>query len=308
MQALVDFDPDAVAPLWLKCLERWLPDDEVRDFLQLVAGTCLSGHPVEKILVNLGGGANGKSKCWGAIKDTLGPYAVEAHKSLIVAQRYEQHPTVIASLFRARLVLTPETSANDKLNEESLKKLTGGDRLSGRKMREDLWEFNPTHTAIMHTNYRPGVKGTDEGIWRRLLLIPWSVEIPKAERDEHLAAKLAKEASGILNWMLEGCLIWQEFGLEAPESITKATQEYRQSEDHVSRFIAECIERNPQGSARSSNLRKRYEDWCDQEGEQPDTPRALGDKLNRAGFRSEKSGGQEVWRGLLLVGDGGGER
>ena len=113
------------------------------------------------------------------------------HKSLLVAGRFEQHATVVADLFRKRLAVASETKAAEALDDEQVKNLTGGDRLKGRRMREDPWEFWPTHTLIMFSNHKPAVHGRDEGIWRRLRLVPWEVTIPEDERDEHLAVKLA---------------------------------------------------------------------------------------------------------------------
>jgi putative DNA primase/helicase len=195
LQCPVAYDPDAQAPLWEACIERWQPDLTVRDYVQLRAGAGATGHPTETVDVDYGSGGNGKSKFWGAIQHVLGPYTVVPHKSLLVAQRHEQHATVVANLFRKRLAVASETKAADVLDDEQVKNLTGGDRLSGRRMREDPWEFQPTHTLVMFSNHKPSVRGRDEGIWRRLRLVPWEVTIPEDERDPNLSAKLAAEAS-----------------------------------------------------------------------------------------------------------------
>ena len=118
------------------------------------------------------------------------------HKSLLVAGRYEQHPTVIAKLFRKRLAVASETNAAEALNEEQVKNLTGGDRLEGRRMREDPWEFWPTHTLVMFSNHKPAIRGRDEGMWRRVRLVPWEVTIAAKDRDELLSTKLQAEAAG----------------------------------------------------------------------------------------------------------------
>jgi putative DNA primase/helicase len=222
MQAPVIYDPAATAPLWTACLETWQPDPDVRGFLQRAIGSAVTGHPVEHLFANVGTGANGKSKCFATVSAVLGPFAVIPHKSLIVASKHEGHPTHVASLFRARMLVAPETSQDDRLDEEMVKNLTGGDQLRARRMREDEWTFAPTHTTFMHTNHRPRIRGVDEGIWRRLRLIPWSVTIPLGERDEHLADKLLMERSGILNWIVAGALAWQERGLAEPTPRTRS--------------------------------------------------------------------------------------
>ena len=175
----------------------------------------------------------------------LGEYAVTPSKGLFVMTRHEDHKTELASLFGARMLVLPETAQAGRLNEESVKNLTGGDAITCRRMREDEWTFSPTHTAFMHTNYRPRISGTDLGIWRRIRLIPWTVTISDAEKDEELGDKLDVEAAGILNWLVAGCLDWQTYGLAEPDTVLAATEAYRAGEDHVGRFIADCLVEKP---------------------------------------------------------------
>jgi putative DNA primase/helicase len=238
VQCPVSYDLNAKAPLWEACLQRWQPDPEVRDYIQLRAGAGTTGKPTETVDVDYGSGSNGKSKFWGAIQHVLGDYAVVPHKSLLVAQRHEQHDTVKARLFRKRLAVASETKAADTLDDEQVKNLTGGDRLQGRRMREDPWEFNPTHTLVMFSNHKPAVQGRDEGIWRRLRLVPWAVTIPENERDDDLAAKLRAEAPGILSWLVDGARRFIAEGLTPPDVVRAATDAYRADEDAIGRFVA----------------------------------------------------------------------
>jgi len=191
--------------------------------------------------VDYGTGGNGKGKFHGAIMQVLGQYAIVPNKSLLVAEKYEQHATVVASLFRARCAVASETKARCTLNEEMIKNLTGGDRLGARRMREDEWWFDPSHTMILSTNYEPVIKGTDNGIWRRVRLVPWTVTIPDEEQDPDLADKLKAEASGILNWIIEGARIFLTEGWDVPESVQVASDEYRTGQDFVGRFIREAL-------------------------------------------------------------------
>jgi putative DNA primase/helicase len=300
MQAPVMFDAAAAAPLWQACVERWLPDPEVRRFVQRAVGSGLTGHPLESLFVNVGTGGNGKSKFYGTVAEILGPFAVTPHKSLLVATKHEGHPTHVASLFRARTLIAPETSQDDQLDEELVKNLTGGDILRARRMREDEWSFRPTHTAFMHTNYRPKIRGVDEGIWRRVRLIPWSVTIPPAERDEHLADKLRAEASGILNWIIEGALEWQRIGLAEPASVLAATAEYRTAEDHIGRFIADACIVGDTEYVSSKALRTAYENWCGEASEEPATPQKFGRDMSGRGFDSTRMGSPTArhWLGI----------
>ena len=306
MQAPVMFDPDAGAPLFEAVLERALPDETVRSFVQRWAGSAITGIPVQALLLAVGSGANSKSVIMEALQRTLGDgYSVVPHKSLLVAGRHEQHPTHLASLKGARLVVAPETEAGDRLNEEVIKTLTGGDRLRARRMREDEWSFLPTWSAAMHTNHSPRIRGTDEGIWRRLHQVPFSVTIPEKERDETLTERLAaSELPGVLNWMIAGCVDWLDHQrrLDPPPAITKATAKYRETQDHLGRFIAaKCVVAAAR-SITSRDLRQAYESWCQEEGEKPWTAKAVGAELSRRGCDSVKMGKGNVrtWIGLDL--------
>lgn len=284
MQAPTVYDPTAAAPLWERCLERWQPDPAMRAYLRRVIGSGATGHPVENCFVNIGPGGNGKGKCFGAVARVLGPYVMVPHKSLLVVQRHEQHETTIAELFRARLAIAGETDAGDRLDEAKVKNLTGGDLLEARRMREDRWKFHPSHTLVVHSNHRPRVRGSDEGIWRRLRLIPWTVTIPPAERDDQLAAKLTAEAPGILNWIVAGAVAWIAHGLDEPAAVTRATADYRASEDRVGAFIAECCELDDSYQVASTALRAEYERWSAASGEEPIAKDLWGKILTERGF------------------------
>ena len=208
-------------------MQRWQPNPDVRDYVQLRAGAGATGIPTETVDIDYGGGGNGKSKFHGAIQHVLGPYATVPHKSLLVAGRFEQHSTVVADLFRKRLAVASETKDAEALDDESVKNLTGGDRLKGRRMREDPWEFWPTHTLVMFSNHKPTVQGRDEGIWRRLRLVPWQVTIPENERDEAPRRQTPAEAPGILRWVVDGARRYNSAGLRPPAAVRDATDEYR---------------------------------------------------------------------------------
>lgn len=266
-----NYDPQAIAPTWEQCLRQWQPDEEVRRYLQKVAGACASGYPVEHLFINLGTGSNGKSKFWGALQGALGPYAVEIDKSLLVVTKHQKHDTIFASLFRARLALASETEESDKLNEAQIKDLTGGDRIKARRMREDDWEFNPTHTVVLHTNHPPRIRGTDEAIWRRVRLIPWNVRIPQEERDPFLSYRLAEEYEGILAWIVRGARLWYEEGFtHEPPSVAQSTEEYKEENNTAHRFFKSIgLRYEPGGKVFVPDLKQMYEDWCEDEGIRP---------------------------------------
>jgi len=295
-QSPVTFDPDAACPTWDGCLAMWQPDPVMRAYLAKVIGTAASGDPVEHVFINLGTGANGKGKFYGAVQAVLGPdYSVVPHKSLLIVQRHEQHDTVKARLFGARMAVAGETEAGDRLDEAKVKELTGGDLLEARRMREDPWKFAPSHSLFLHTNHRPRVRGGDEGIWRRIHLIPWDVTIPPERRDGRLADKLEAEASGILNWIIAGCLAWQAEGLQPPPAVTDAVDSYRAEEDHVGRFLTECCVLDPKAHVSAKALRAAYEQWCDDVGETPWSAKALGPHLLSKGLDRTQEGREKAW-------------
>ena len=304
LQCPVVYDPDSRAPLWERCLERWQPDAQIRGYLQREAGAGATGRPTETISIHHGDGANGKSKYFAALQHVLGPYVVEPHKSLLVASRHEQHATVLASLFRARLAVASETAVTDRLNDEQIKNLTGGDRLRARRMREDEWSFDPSHTLVMFSNHRPRVRGQDEGVWRRLRLIRWETTIPEAERDENLAAKLAGEERGILRWIVEGARRYLADGLSTPETVRAATASYRGDEDTVARFIREVLVFDETGAVPSSELVDAHRDWCVDAGlgaaAAPGRWKLVTNQLAVKGARSSCTHGGRRWLGIQL--------
>ena len=169
----------------------------------------------------------------------LGPYAVEIHLSLLVETRNREHDTVKADLFRSRLAVAVETERRVKLAEASVKNLTGGDRIRARRMREDPWSFDPTHSLWLQTNHLPEITGRDAGIWRRIRVVRWDSTFEGESAYKGLDDALRNEASGILRWLVDGCLDWQRQGLDEPEAVIRETLAYRNAEDTFSRFQAD---------------------------------------------------------------------
>ena len=151
----------------------------MRAFLARLLGHALEGRVIEPVLpIFHGDGGNGKSTLVKAVLAALGDYASPADPDLLTARTFDAHPTGLADLCGPRLAILHEGDAGRRLAEGTVKRLTGGDRLKARRMREDFWSFTPSHTFIALTNHKPIVVGQDEGIWRRLRLVPWDVVIP----------------------------------------------------------------------------------------------------------------------------------
>jgi putative DNA primase/helicase len=221
-----------------------------------------------------------------------------AMPDLLVAVHGGRHPTEIADLFGKRLLVCQETGAGRRLNEPLIKWLTGGDRLRARRMREDFWEFDPTHKAVLVTNHKPEVRGTDHGIWRRLRLIPFNETFPEEKQDKGLPVKLRAEAEGILAWCVAGCLQWQKQGMATPEKVLLATQEYRQEEDVLAAFLAECCLLGDGYACRAADLLASFHTWQKSRGEaEPLSQRGFGEAMTTHGFQRYANNGT-CYRGV----------
>jgi putative DNA primase/helicase len=299
-----DYDPRAEAPAWETTLRRALPSEELRGFFRKLAGYGFSGDVSEHILAVLyGTGANGKSTILNALLAAAGDYGMQAAPDLLVAKK-GSHPTEVADLFGMRLVASIEVEDGRRLAESLVKQLTGGDKVRARRMRQDFWQFDPTHKVFMAVNHKPEIRGTDTAIWRRLRLIPFEQTIPPAEQDKKLPQKLEAELPGILRWVLEGCLEWQREGLQAPAEVRKATGQYRSEMDVIGAFLQDECDISPSHREPFTTLYKRYEEWCEEGGERAETRRKFNARLKERGrFEARRSGpgGANEWHGLRLL-------
>ncbi len=289
------YDPSATCPSWLAFQHRICADNQsLIDFKQRFYGMCLSGDVSEQILaIFFGPGANGKTTEIETMMGMLGQdYAIKGVSDLLMVKHGETHPTERADLYGKRLVAVVETEHERRLAESLVKELCGGDRIRARRMREDFWEFTPTHKLVIATNHKPLVKGTDHAIWRRIRLVPFGVTIPKAEQDPHLLDRLRAEYPGILAWCVRGCLAWQREGLGEPAAVQEATSQYRQSQDTLAQFLDDCCIVAPNVRARAGDLLGAYRKWS---GSDHASHRWLGETLTERGFDSATIGGY-VWR------------
>lgn len=294
--ATTRYEPSAVCPLWLKSLERWQPDAEVRRFLQSITGSGLIGQPVQHLFMNVGGGRNGKGTYYKHVQNILGDYAGTAPEDMLIETKWKVHDEEKARLRGCRFLVAPETQAGDRLDESGIKNMTGGDMIHARHLYGRPFDFMPTHTAFLHTNHEPHIRGTDPGIWSRVIKIPWLVTIPDAERDTSIDQKLDLEHSGILNWLIEGCQQWlkDKGKVVKPKAIADATEGYRAEQDTIGRFLLDCMDtmvfdsaQGPQGTLDyipAAILRKHYESWCQQEGTKPWTAASTGKELRHQGW------------------------
>jgi putative DNA primase/helicase len=267
-QCPVRFDEDAHCPRFEQAMEEWFPDEEVRRYVQRVAGSALVGFQKDHVfIIHYGGGRNGKGTFTRALQHALGPYARVIHLSLLVHSKGSQHDTIKADLFRARLAVASELKSRIPLDEASVKNLTGGDRITARRMHQDPWEFDPSHSLWLQTNYLPQITGRDRGIWSRIKVVRWEATFEGKKDDQNLDEKLREEAPGILNWLIAGCLEWQEHGLKEPKAVVRETLAYRQAEDVLNVFLSEAgLAFDSSLEIKARELQELLADWSKEEG------------------------------------------
>lgn len=298
----IAYDPSTTCPLWEAFLARsFRQNKELIDFVQRMVGYSLTGLVSEQVLFFLyGTGANGKSTFLLTLQELLGDYATQAAPELLLTKKGESHPTDVADLVGRRVAVSTEVEAGRSLSEVLVKQLTGGDRIKARFMRQDFFEFKPTHKLLLAANHKPNVRGADHGIWRRIRLIPFLVTIPEAERDTGLDKKLQAELPGIMAWAVRGCLAWQNEGLGSPEEVKLATEAYREEMDALAGFFEDCCILNPGAEETAKALYDSYTRWCGTNSENPMKPRSFGMALRERGFKDRKSG-TKLWCGLRLA-------
>ncbi len=300
--AEVDYYPEAKAPEWERFTARVLPDDELRAFVQRAVGYSMTADVSEQCMfINHGSGANGKSTFMGLIHAALGSYAMHTPVDTLMVKR-SGIPNDVARLKGQRFVTASESEVGDRLAESRVKEMTGQDTISARFMRAEWFDFEPTHKLWLSTNHKPKIRGTDEAIWRRIRLIPFTVTVPKGERDKKLPEKLRAELPGILAWAVRGVLEWQRTGLREPDQIRSATAAYKADMDVIGGFIGdECVE-HPDARVSVNELYESYKCWAEQHGEFVKDSREFSTHMEERGYEKKRSGpnGSTRWHGIGL--------
>lgn len=304
----IAYDPDATCPRFERFLaEVFAGDLELVEFIQRFAGYCLTGHTREQMLaVFHGPGGNGKSAFVNVLRALLGDLAATAPFDTFIAARGPRGPRDdLARLRGARLVTASESGEGRRLDEATVKEVTGEDVIAARHLYGRYFEFIPAFKIVLVTNHCPHVDADDEAIWRRMRLVPFTQRFdPGAE--PNLAATLRAELPGILTWAVRGCLAWQTHGLGEAGAVTQATANYRADEDTIGRFLDDTCQHG--GEVPAAALRAAYQRWCEANGEHAMTSAVLGKRLQSRGIHSERRAqGARVYVGIRLAvtaGDG----
>ena len=298
----IAFDPDAKCPTWIAFLGRVMADNRALvKFLQRAVGYALTGMTSEQVLFFLyGTGANGKSTFIETCRNLVGEYAQQADFDTFVPKENGHPRNDLARLAGTRFVAAVEAAQGRKLAENVIKQATGGDAITARFLYQEYFEFSPQFKLFLVANHKPVIVGTDEAIWRRIRLIPFTVTIPSEERDKQLLEKLRGELPGILAWAVRGCLDWQREGLGEPKAVSTATAEYRREMDVMADFVDECCVLGENQTEDTGLLYAKFKEWSDQNGEGFLTQKKLGAQLRERGFEAGKKRGNRCWVGLRL--------
>ena len=293
------FAPNAACPTFQRFLKEVQPDADLRLFLQVWSGYCLTGNTSEqKLVFNYGEGGNGKSVFIDLIARIMGPYAVSLPFASLLRDDRRRGGDATPDLARlpgARLVRASEPEKGARFAEAAIKAITGGEPITARHLNHGFFDFVPQFKLTLSGNHKPAIRGQDRGIWRRFLLVPWEVSIPDDEQDKNLPAKLWAERAGVLNWLLDGTRLWLERGLEVPDRVQAATNEYRADSDPVGRFIHDCVQPSPGVNVQASAMYSAYSDWCAANAERPWTKHMFGRVLPERGLHKQKLGGGLVY-------------
>lgn len=306
-QIPIPYIADAPKPeRWLKFLDEiFLSDKELIRYVQKAVGYSLSGSNAEQCTFFLHGtGNNGKSIFLEILRYIFGDYASNIQSETIMMQNKSGNAASsdIARLAGARLVTCSESAEGVRLNEPLIKQMTGDDIMTVRKLYCEEFEFHPEFKLWMATNHKPAIRGTDKGIWRRIHLIPFQLDIPANRVDRNLKYKLAKESESILKWIVEGCLLWQKEGLQMPKKVLDAVSEYRKEMDVVSKFLdACCITGN--GEVKASVLYAVYAQWCHNNSEYLMSNTKFGKELENKDYKRIKKRDANYYQGITLNAD-----
>lgn len=292
--------PDVDPGEWGTFLSSVLPDADERAYLQRVIGQALYGRVTEHLFpVLIGEGANGKGTFYGAVEAALGDYATVIDPSLLMASEKGRTPgPELMELLGARLVIGSETEEGRKLDEPTMKRLTGGDKLTARRLYREPVTWTPSHQIVYVTNHKPEVKGNDPAVWRRIRVVPFEVVVPVGQRDGKLPERLLLHADAILAWAVAGYVDYREHGMSEPATVVQATGEYQADSDAVGRFLAEGCMVGPASTSTTRELFTAWQRWAIADGAEPMAEKAFGKELDRRGYPAKRTNRGAVRAGL----------
>ncbi len=298
----VTYDPEALCAQWERFLLQIFAERlDLVSYVQRAVGYSLTGVTSEQCLQLMHGqGSNGKSTFLEVLQALFGDYGIQADFTTFLDAKNDGPRNDVARLAGARMVRSSEVGEGKRFNESLVKALTGSETVAARFLFSEAFEFRPTFKLWFAANHKPVIRGTDHAIWRRVRLIPFTVQFDGERRDKTLQEKLLAELPGVLAWAVAGCLLWREQGLAPPEDVTAATEDYRRESDVLGAFLDDCCELAPGLEVQSSDLYNAFRKWAKEHGEYELSMTVLGRRLDERGFGVRKVG-VKYRLGLRLV-------
>ena len=276
---------------WLDFLNECFNDDqELIDYVQRICGLAAIGKVyIEGIIISYGDGGNGKSTFWNTIARVLGSYYGKISADALTTNCKRNVKPELAELRGKRLIIASESQEGARLNDSEIKELCSTDDIRAEKKFKDPFDFTPTHTLVLYTNHLPKVKGTDDGIWRRIIVIPFNHKFTKDNADIKNYSDVLYEEAGefVLTWVIEGARKAYEsnFRLKNPAIVQKAIDSYKKENDWFGRFIEECCIVGEEEKCKSNDLYQRYRDFSVSQGERPKGTIEFYTELERHQFK-----------------------
>jgi putative DNA primase/helicase len=300
-----NFTPDLVGPRWTKFVEQTFGD--LAGWMQKAVGYSLTAVTSEKVAFLLWGKTNtAKTTFLTTLAELFAGYSALLQIETLMWSKTPDNNTSadLVDLRGARLAVTSETDEGQRLREAKLKRITQGmGKIKSCRKYENPIDFAETHKLWMDCNHQPIVRGSDEGIWGRLIIIPCTHEVAEPDQDKKLKEKLLGESEAIASWVVAGALLWHKEGLGRPEMIVKTRNQWRLQMDVIGQFLSECVEEDPESSVRAGELYKAFKAWCEKEGiEHPITSTAFGLRLGERGLPKDEDRKGTFYPNLKLKG------
>lgn len=299
-----EFVEDAPSPRWARFLDQiFQGDTQTIETVQRLLGYTLTGLVTEEVLVIcIGYGSNGKSVFSNVVSRIMGGYSRTAPPSLLTVRRSDDASprNDLAALAGARYVSISELQAGDRLDEQVVKLLAGREPISARFLHKEFFEFLPTFTAWLRTNHKPIITGEDHGIWRRMVVLPFSRTFTEGEKDPFLEDKLMDESDGILQWMLEGVRMYLKDGLKLSPRIKAEVARYRSDSDMLGEFLTDRTTPCATDKVNQVQMYLAWRFWCDESGVRPGSKKTFTQRLAERGYSEGRSNGARFYVGLTL--------
>jgi len=300
-QTRVDFLPNARCPKWVKFLNEVFVRPAMVNFVQRLLGYAIGGGTGEQtFFIFYGRGANGKSTLLEVVHQILGEYCQSVNTEAFLGEdNNSESMHELARLVGCRLVVGTESNRG-VLNEAMVKRITGSDTITARKLYQEAFEYRPQFKFILVTNHKPLTRYADDAFWRRVCLVPFTVSFSVEQQNQNLLPELLEEKDGILRWLVQGHKLWRKFGLDRTE-VEEETKAYRQQVDVIGQFLEEqCEVQDPKARTNGKDLYASYGFWCAETGERVLSRRLFDIALVERGFRKVSYGGSPQWCGIKL--------